>query len=100
MRSGLFWIGLSSVCAVWLGVVWGWDVAPVTLTVDDAFYALQTARHIAQGHGPTFDGWQPTNGFHPLWEMLLVPLAALLGAHADAFVRAVLTLQLALLAGG
>ncbi|MEA2572754.1 MAG: hypothetical protein QOH93_52 [Chloroflexia bacterium] len=42
---------------------------------DDAFYYFQTARHIAAGDGSTFDGLHPTNGYHPLWMLLLVPLA-------------------------
>lgn len=44
---------------------------------DDAFYYLQIARHIAMGHGATFDGINPTNGFHPLWMLLLVGCAAI-----------------------
>lgn len=45
---------------------------------DDAFYYLQIARHLAAGHGSTFDGVHPTSGYHPGWMALLVPLAALL----------------------
>ena len=41
---------------------------------DDAFYYFQIARNIASGAGPTFDGVHPTNGFHPLWTALLVPV--------------------------
>ena len=38
---------------------------------DDAFYYFQIARHVAQGLGPTFDGLAPTNGFHPLYLLIL-----------------------------
>jgi hypothetical protein len=41
---------------------------------DDAFYDFGIARHLALGDGPTFDGFTPTNGFHPLWVALLVPI--------------------------
>jgi hypothetical protein len=41
---------------------------------DDAFYDFGIARHLALGEGPTFDGFTPTNGFHPLWVALLVPI--------------------------
>jgi hypothetical protein len=41
---------------------------------DDGFYYLAIARNIATGHGATFDGLGPTNGFHPLWAMLLTPI--------------------------
>jgi hypothetical protein len=44
---------------------------------DDAFYYLGVARSIAEGHGSTFTGLIETNGYHPLWMLLLVPLAAL-----------------------
>ena len=34
---------------------------------DDAFYYFKTASNIANGLGPTFDGENLTNGYHPLW---------------------------------
>lgn len=48
------------------------------LCYDDGFYYLQIARHLASGAGSTFDGLHPTNGYHPLWLWILVPLAWLL----------------------
>lgn len=47
----------------------------VPLFADDAFYYLEIARNIAHGMGSTFDGINPTNGYHPLWEAILVPIA-------------------------
>jgi hypothetical protein len=44
---------------------------------DDAFYYFQIARNIVTGHGITFDGINPTNGFHPLWLVLLVGIYSL-----------------------
>jgi hypothetical protein len=43
--------------------------APVEglLLQDDAYYYFGVARHLSAGHGFTFDGLHPTNGFHPLW---------------------------------
>jgi hypothetical protein len=41
---------------------------------DDSFYYLTIARHVANGSGFTFDGLLPTNGFHPLFALLLTPL--------------------------
>jgi hypothetical protein len=46
---------------------------------DDSFYAFQIARSIAAGHGPTFDGATLTNGFQPLYVILLVPFYWLSG---------------------
>jgi len=41
--------------------------------VDDAFYSLNVARHLARGEGPTCDGINFTNGFQPLYVFLMVP---------------------------
>ncbi len=38
---------------------------------DDFFYYLKVAQNFARGHGSTFNGVVPTNGFHPLWFLLL-----------------------------
>lgn len=47
----------------------------VTLNMpDDAFYYFKIAQNIAAGGGSTFDGIHPTNGYHPLWMGLLVPI--------------------------
>ncbi|MUL78119.1 hypothetical protein [Mycolicibacterium sp. CBMA 226] len=47
----------------------------VPLFADDAFYYLEIARNISHGKGSTFDGINLTNGYHPLWEAILVPVA-------------------------
>jgi hypothetical protein len=41
---------------------------------DDCFYYFQIARNLGEGRGFTFDGLHETNGFHPLWLLVLVPL--------------------------
>lgn len=46
----------------------------VNLFEDDAFYYFGIARNIAHGHGSTFNSLDPTNGYHPLWLLLLVPI--------------------------
>ncbi len=46
---------------------------------DDAFYYFIVARNVAAGHGFTFDLMNKTNGFHPLWEFLIVPIFAISG---------------------
>jgi hypothetical protein len=45
-------------------------------TADDALFYVQIAREIVQGHGVSFTGVTPTNGFQPLWLGVLLPLAA------------------------
>lgn len=41
---------------------------------DDAFYYYALARNISHGHGVVFNQGVPTNGFHPLYAALLVPI--------------------------
>jgi len=67
------------------------------LYYDDAFYYFQIARNVAQGHGFTFDGLHATNGFHPLWLFVLVPVFALVPGSVPPL-KAVLALE-ALLVG-
>ena len=50
----------------------GNDVYP-----DDAFYYLRIAQNLVGGRGLTFDGAAPTNGFQPLYLLMVVPVVAL-----------------------
>jgi hypothetical protein len=50
---------------------------------DDAFYYLKIAQNFARGAGSSFDGINPTNGYHPLWFLTLAGLYRLLGPSAD-----------------
>jgi len=52
-------------------------IVPVNLFADDAFYYIDIARNSIGRHGFTFDGQFITNGFHPLWQYLLVALGKL-----------------------
>jgi hypothetical protein len=47
---------------------------------DDAYYYFIVARNVAAGHGFTFDLINRTNGFHPLWLFVNVPIFALSGS--------------------
>jgi hypothetical protein len=48
------------------------------MTVDDTYYYLKTALNVSRGLGSTFDGVNPTDGYHPLWlgilSLAFVPL--------------------------
>ncbi|MDR3577289.1 MAG: hypothetical protein P4L50_25795 [Anaerolineaceae bacterium] len=44
---------------------------------DDAFYYYKTAQNVSEGFGFTFDRINQTNGFHPLWEFICIPVFAL-----------------------
>ncbi len=50
---------------------------------DDAFYYFKIAENIASGRGSTFDGLHATNGYHPLWMGLLIPLFRALPGHPE-----------------
>jgi len=54
---------------------------------DDAFYYLKIARNLLDGRGLTFDGTNPTNGFHPLYLLTLLPLVKLSGDDLAAPIR-------------
>jgi Dolichyl-phosphate-mannose-protein mannosyltransferase len=69
----------------------------LVIVADDASYFMTTARNIAAGRGMTFDGIHPTNGFHPLWLLLLAALFLLHGTP-ELMLRLVLLLQGLLLA--
>jgi hypothetical protein len=60
---------------------------------DDAYYYFNVARNIARGAGSSFDGMDPTNGYHPLWMLCLLPVYWLLGSSPNAALRAALVLQ-------
>jgi hypothetical protein len=49
---------------------------------DDAFYFAQWARHVAAGNGPSFDGFEYTDGVRPIWALTLVPIYALVSDGA------------------
>jgi hypothetical protein len=60
-----------------IGLFYAWQPLPGLLEqgmADDAFYYLNIARNIAGGLGASFDSISPTNGFHPLYALILVPI--------------------------
>jgi hypothetical protein len=44
---------------------------------DDAFYYLRIAQNVVAGQGWTFDRLAPSNGFHPLYMLMVLPIMAL-----------------------
>src|SRR3954467_14807103 len=95
IRIGTIQMVVMALCVVaaWLYVVqrpllWLLGVMP-----DDAFYYLQIARHIAGTGVSTFDGINPTNGYHPAW-MAITTLGALLVADREVLLRTMLLVAL------
>lgn len=70
-------IGSFAILALTALLVLGLALSPAEYLVrvlkDDAFYYFKTASNIASGLGPTFDNINKTNGFHPLWLLVLIP---------------------------
>jgi hypothetical protein len=42
---------------------------------DDAYYYFRIAENIAGGAGSSFDGVSSTNGYQPLWLLILIPIS-------------------------
>ena len=72
------------VYAAAVGVYLTSAVGPTQLFWDDGFYYLQIARNVADGVGSSMDGLNPTNGYHPLWLLGLVPIFWLAPTSAHA----------------
>lgn len=51
---------------------------------DDPFYYFTIARHLGAGLGFSFDAVEPTNGFHPLWLLVITPIFGLVRDPARA----------------
>ena len=69
------------------------------LNIDDSFYYFQIARNFAAGRFSTFDGVHLTNGYHPLWAVVLTPVFAVIRDPILA-IRVVKMVELAFLSAG
>ena len=61
--------------AVRLSIAWapvGWLLRMIL--GDDPFYYFTIARNVGRGYGFTFDTIAPTDGFHPLWMIVILPI--------------------------
>ena len=65
----------------WFEAIFRVVVAVISLygAVSDGqkYYYFKVAQNISEGHGSTFDGFNKTNGYHPLWMLICVPIFAL-----------------------
>ena len=43
---------------------------------DDAYYYFKVAQNITEGLGSSFDGINLSNGYHPLWMLICIPIFA------------------------
>lgn len=65
------------------------------VTIDDALYYVGVAQEVVAGNGSSFDGIHPTNGYHPLWLLLITPFTALSGGGTG-LIRLLVLVQTAL----
>lgn len=76
--------------------VWGgplaWPLNAISPMVDDGFYYLKIAQHLAHGAGSTFDGLHLTNGYHPLW-LACLALFAWLAPNTESVLILMLLIQ-------
>ena len=94
MSRRLTWLLLSAYAAWYLWLALGAGLpAIVNGLLDDSFYYLQVARNVARGLGSTFDLSEPTNGYHPLWMLCLVPCQWITGGAPEATLRVALLLS-------
>jgi len=108
MKSGT--IAMSVVCAFHvLGLYYSWLIrtaAPGTEYYwlssfsDDFFYYTQIARNIVEHGTSTFDGITRTNGYQPLWAVILFGLAHMLPVDQSPFYHVVFWVEIALCAFG
>lgn len=75
------------------------QLAPRRFPTDDSFFYFQVARNIVAGHGSTFNTVTPTNGYHPLWMGVCIPVEAIARGDRDLVLRIVFAIQAALAAG-
>lgn len=93
LLGGLALVAVAAVAAL---ALFGNEDLLLAALKDDGFYFLALARSVAHGQGATFDGLGPTNGFHPLWLLLLTPIFWIDWGSLLAPVRAMLLLSLGL----
>ena len=73
MRSALL-VALAVVVLARFGALlaqFGQAVPAAFVFDEDAYYVFSVARNVAHGHGITADGIQWTNGFQPLWTLIV-----------------------------
>ncbi len=81
-ERGMDWVGLAFALSMLLQLALNVPrgLGALLLVQDDFFYYDKIAVSILHGHGSTFNGLVPTNGYHPLWMVVVVILNLILPA--------------------
>jgi len=80
---------LLRIALAWMSV----DVLIQKTIPDDAFYYFTIARNLVENASVSLDGATPTNGFHPLWLMMNVPIFLLTRGHYELPIHLALTIS-------
>jgi hypothetical protein len=64
----------------------------VRFVADDGYMYFQIVRNLVAGKGATFDGMTKTNGFHPLYPLLLRPVFRMFRKDEDRAIRTAITM--------
>ncbi len=105
LRNALFALFIGGVLAYGAGFAWymlaRFDLVNLLRDVngDDSFYYFQIAYNLASGNFSTFDGGiSQTNGYHPLWLLLITPFYWVFDKEAALF--GIKAFEIMLVAGG
>ena len=105
LRNGLFALFVAGVLAYGAGFAWymlaRFDLINLIRDVngDDSFYYFQIAYNLASGNLSTFDGGiTRTNGYHPIWLLLITPFYWVFDKEAALF--GIKAFEVMLIAGG
>ncbi len=105
LRNALFALFIGGILVYGAGFAWymlaHFDLVNLLRDVngDDSFYYFQIARNLAEGKFSTFDGGiTQTNGYHPLWLLLITPFYWVFDKEAALF--AIKAFEIMLTAGG
>lgn len=93
MSRGVAWIAGAYLAVTVLAAAWLPLHLLSRLFQDDAFFYFSIARNIVDGKGSTFDGLHATNGYHPLWMLLMIGLDSVVPLRGAAGLRAVMVVN-------
>ncbi|MDQ3248376.1 MAG: hypothetical protein M3Q45_04120 [Chloroflexota bacterium] len=92
----IYWAGFGFQSAIVGYFYLHLDAAILRLMPDDAFYYLKIAENISRGLGSVFSPNELTNGYHPLWMLILVATHWLLHPTPAQFILAILMIAVGL----
>jgi len=84
------WVALAALCLALFARFTLPGEGYLTYFTDDFYYYQQVAQHLVWSGYSSFDGVHQTNGYHPLWLVLMTVLAAVFGGGTGFFLSVTL----------